>query len=56
MRNAIGKMKEKRDTKKCRRIQISIPREIGKDNWGSILFIYSQKKEVQKNSWKVYLQ
>lgn len=36
MRNAIVKMKEKRDTKKCRRIQISIPREIGKDNWGSI--------------------
>lgn len=50
MRNAIGKMKEKRDTKKCRRIQISIPREIGKDNWGSIFFIYSKKKKVQKNS------
>lgn len=43
MRNAIGKMKEKRDTKKCRRIQISIPREIGKDNWGNI-FLFTQKK------------
>lgn len=55
MRNAIGKMKEKRDTKKCRRIQISIPREIDKNNWGSI-FLFTQKREIQKNSWKVYLQ
>lgn len=43
MRNAIGKMKEKRDTKKCRRIQISIPREIGKDNRGNI-FLFTHKK------------
>lgn len=44
MRNAIGKMKEKRDTEKCRRIQIStlplsFPTKLAK-TIGGVFFIY----------------